>query len=262
MKRREPLPAGAQLGDRRGPAAALREGAGRGRGWLAQGAGSWGWGLGLAKRPGELGVGALVFATAKGLWVYYKAELGGRGADASRAARSPLAESGLQPADPAALAWDSRALGIARGSRAQRTRRSRSRARPVGATPSRAARRAPAAGPGSMRRAALWLCLCALALRLQPALAVSAAVAGRGAAGGRGSPTSPAGARGGTRGGGGEPRTPLLPALAGRRGIPKPALSSRFPPPSAGAARLAPLRAGAWGAPRSGARARAWRSIM
>lgn len=202
MKRREPLPAGAQLGDQRGPAAALREGAGRGRGWLAQGAGSWGWGLGLAKRPGELGVGALVFATAKGLWVYYKAELGGRGADASRAARSPLAESGLQPADPAALAWDSRALGIARGSRAQRTRRSRSRARPVGATPSRAARRAPAAGPGSMRRAALWLCLCALALRLQPALAVSAAVAGRGAAGGRGSPTSPAGARGGTRGGG------------------------------------------------------------
>lgn len=33
-----------------------------------------------------------------------------------------------------------------------------------------AARSAPAAGPGSMRRAALWLCLCALALRLQPAL--------------------------------------------------------------------------------------------
>lgn len=38
------------------------------------------------------------------------------------------------------------------------------------ATPTHIARRAPAAGPGSMRRAALWLWLCALALRLQPAL--------------------------------------------------------------------------------------------
>lgn len=41
--------------------------------------------------------------------------------------------------------------------------------RAVGAAQIRAARRAPAAGPGSMRRAALWLWLCALALRLQPA---------------------------------------------------------------------------------------------
>lgn len=45
-----------------------------------------------------------------------------------------------------------------------------------------AARRAPAAGPGSMRRPALWLWLCALALRLQPALPVSVA---RGRAGRR-----------------------------------------------------------------------------
>lgn len=43
------------------------------------------------------------------------------------------------------------------------------------ATPTHIARRAPAAGPGSMRRAALWLWLCALALRLQPALPVSVA---------------------------------------------------------------------------------------
>lgn len=41
--------------------------------------------------------------------------------------------------------------------------------RAVRAAQTRAARRAPAAGPGSMRRAALWLWLCALALRLQPA---------------------------------------------------------------------------------------------
>lgn len=41
---------------------------------------------------------------------------------------------------------------------------------PRGAAPIPAACRAPAAGPGSMRRAALWLWLCALALRLQPAL--------------------------------------------------------------------------------------------
>lgn len=38
------------------------------------------------------------------------------------------------------------------------------------ATRTHVARRAPAAGLGSMRRAALWLWLCALALRLQPAL--------------------------------------------------------------------------------------------
>jgi hypothetical protein len=51
------------------------EGPGVARGW-----GPRGWGLGLAERPGGAGGGGLVFATAKGLWVYYKAELGGRGA--------------------------------------------------------------------------------------------------------------------------------------------------------------------------------------
>lgn len=38
------------------------------------------------------------------------------------------------------------------------------------AAPTRAVRRSCTTGPGSMRHAALWLCLCALALRLQPAL--------------------------------------------------------------------------------------------
>lgn len=41
--------------------------------------------------------------------------------------------------------------------------------RAVRAAQTRAARRAPTAGLGSMRRAAFWLWLCALALRLQPA---------------------------------------------------------------------------------------------
>lgn len=77
-------------------------------------------------------------------------------------------ESGLQPAEPAVLAEDRRAVDIARGSRARRTGR-------AGPEPRTAqTRAAPAhalvAGPDSMRRAALWLWLCALALRLQPAL--------------------------------------------------------------------------------------------
>lgn len=53
-------------------------------------------------------------------------------------------------------------------SAAQSAERSHSSAQP--ATPTSAACRAPAAGLGSMRRAALWLWLCALALRLQPVL--------------------------------------------------------------------------------------------
>lgn len=57
----------------------VAQGAGRG----SRGRGSRGWGLGLAPRPGELGVGGEFFATAKGLRVYYKAELGGRGASGS-----------------------------------------------------------------------------------------------------------------------------------------------------------------------------------
>lgn len=47
---------------------------------------------------------------------------------------------------------------------------------PRGAAPIPAACRAPAAGPGSMRRAALWLWLCALALRLQPVLPQTVAI--------------------------------------------------------------------------------------
>lgn len=86
---------------------------------------------------------------------------------------------------------------------------------PRGAAPIPAACRVPAAGPGSMRRAALWLWLCALALRLQPALPVSAARA-RAGSGGKpvlADPPMPPAARGG----GGEAGT-FLPALARRAG--------------------------------------------
>uniref|UniRef100_A0A7N9IH44 Syndecan n=1 Tax=Macaca fascicularis TaxID=9541 RepID=A0A7N9IH44_MACFA len=83
------------------------------------------------------------------------------GPNPSRAERNPAAGSGLQPADPAALAWDSGALG--RRPREHRAAQPASR-------PSRPQPAALAAGPGSMRRAALWLWLCALALSLQPAM--------------------------------------------------------------------------------------------
>lgn len=68
---------------------ALRSGVGfdprrRGRGWGAprgrgsQEGGAQGVGTGATRARGA-GGGRLVFATAKSLWVYYKAELGGRG---------------------------------------------------------------------------------------------------------------------------------------------------------------------------------------
>lgn len=105
-------------------------------------------------------------------------------------------------------------------------------------------------GPGSMRRAALWLSLCALALRLQPVLPVSAAAAsGRRREAGPAEPPMPAAARGG----GGEPGTWLLPALARRRCAPKPGRPPQAPPPSVGAGWAPPLRVRGWGAPRDAA---------
>lgn len=114
-------------------------------------------------------------------------------------------ESGLRPADPTALSQDSRTRGIVQGNQAQRTRRCRPRApssprRPYPRSPPR-----PAAGPDSMRRAALCFWLCALALRLQPVLPVSVAGAGLGGGGkpGLADPQMQTAARGG----GGEPQT-------------------------------------------------------
>ena len=87
------------------------------------------------------------------------------------------------------------------------------------------------AGPGSMRRAALWLWLCALALRLQPALLVSAA-RGRATRRREAGAGRPADAGCCTRGGGGEAGTSLLPALARRApgpGVPKSGLFLQLP---------------------------------
>lgn len=151
-----------------------------------------------------------------------------------------MVESGLQPADPTALARDSRALGIARGSRAQSTRRSRSRA-PL-------SRRNPdlRSPPRPRRRSGQHEARGALALALRAGAAPAAGPpgeCGRGRAGGGGKPgladpRMPAAARGG----GGEPRTSLLPALA--PGTVNPETRALFPVSSAvgggRAARAAP----------------------
>ena len=91
LKRREPLPArptAQETSETLTPRCARGRGGARAPGWGDR-RGRAGW-LG-GRGPGEVGTGAgpetwraggwgLVFATAKGLWVYYKAELGGRGA--------------------------------------------------------------------------------------------------------------------------------------------------------------------------------------
>lgn len=78
----------------------------RGRGWGAprgrgsQEGGAQGVGTGATQARGA-GGGRLVFATAKSLWVYYKAELGGRGAGQNRQSLAQRKGSGCRKLTPA-----------------------------------------------------------------------------------------------------------------------------------------------------------------
>lgn len=85
-------------------------GAPRGRG-IPEG-GARGVGIGATQARGA-GGGRLVFATAKSLWVYYKAELGGRGAGQSRQSLSQRKESGSRELTPAGGTCSPRSLRTA-----------------------------------------------------------------------------------------------------------------------------------------------------
>uniref|UniRef100_A0ABI7X3H0 Syndecan n=1 Tax=Felis catus TaxID=9685 RepID=A0ABI7X3H0_FELCA len=93
------------------------------------------------------------------------------GLEPSRAERNPEVENGLQPADSAALARDSRARGIARGCRAQRPGGAGAEPRAV-----RTARRRrdPRSPQRSRRRSGQHEARCALALSLRAGAAPAA----------------------------------------------------------------------------------------
>lgn len=165
------------------------------------------------------GGGRLVFATAKSLWVYYKAELGGRGAGQSRQSLVQRKGSGSRKLTPAGGTCNPRsgqqragqASGTAKRSAAQSAKRSRSSAQP--ATPD------PRSLPSSRRRSGQHEARGALALALRVSAAPAACPPGEcgpgqgwKAAGSLDSPPADA-MQAAARGGGGE--RGLLPALPG-----------------------------------------------